>query len=223
LRTLDVTVNAAVCHFYRIQPRYGPDVEIDDTDSVITISDHKAYGTHDNHFLTLGGSEDYDIDESAFNSEDGVVEYLYDESGCEFEPLDDQRIRKHSVKRMKLEDTSQLSQLNTRHGRNMKSGSSNSNSTYRTENVDEFIKLIHSPREEPSTVTIEQCDPMLQKCDHLTGIDPDEMFFRSIVPDVKLLNQRDKGAFKLKVQQMLYDMLYPPKKSEQDTAIQNSP
>jgi hypothetical protein len=105
----------------------------------------------------------------------------------------------------------------------MKSGSSNSNSTFRTENVDEFIKLIHSPCEEPSTVTIEQCDQMLQKCDHLQGIDPDEMFFRSIVPDVKLLNQRDKGAFKLKVQQMLYDMLYTPKKNEQDTAIQSSP
>jgi hypothetical protein len=105
----------------------------------------------------------------------------------------------------------------------MKSGSSNSGSTYRTENVDEFIKLIHSPHEEPSTVTVEQCNHMLQKYDQLAGIDPDEMFFRSIVPDVKLLNQRDKGAFKLKVQQMLHDMLYPPKENEQDTAVQSSP
>lgn len=210
-------------HLKTIQPRYGPDVEIDDTDSIITITDHKAYGTHDNRFLTLGNSEDYDIEETAVNSEDGVVEYLYDESGSEYEPLEDQRLNKQSVKRIKSKDTSQLSQLHTRHGRNMKSGSSNSGSTYRTENVDEFIKLIHSPHEEPSTVTVEQCNHMLQKYDQLAGIDPDEMFFRSIVPDVKLLNQRDKGAFKLKVQQMLHDMLYPPKENEQDTAVQSSP
>lgn len=173
--------------------------------------------------MTLGNSEDYDIEETAVNSEDGTVEYLYDESGSEFEPVEDQRLHKPSVKRLKLEDTSQLSRLNVRHGQTVKSRSSNSQSSYRTENVDEFLKLIHSPHEEPSTVTIEHCDQMLQKYDQLTRVDPDEMFFRSIVPDVKLLNQRDKGAFKLKVQQMLHDMLYAPKENEQDTAVESSP
>lgn len=216
MRTADVISNIVICHFYRIQPRYGPDVEIDDADSVITINDHKAYGTHDNHFMTLSNySEDYELEEGVINPEDGVAEYLYDESGAESEPVEDQRIKNPSVKRMKLEDPMHLSQLNTRHMKDIKSERSNSHSNYRTENVDEFLKLIHSPHKMPTT-------PVVQPYDQLTGVDPDEMFFRSIVPDVKLLNQRDKGAFKLKVQQMLYDMLYPSREDEQDTVTQNN-
>jgi hypothetical protein len=199
-----------------MQPRYGPDIEIDDTDSVITVSDHKAYETHGDHFITLNNySEDYELEEAVINPEDGVAEYLYDERGAESESVEDQRIKNPSVKRMKLEDPVHLSQLNTKHMKDIKSERSNSHSDYRTENVDAFLKLIQSPHKMPNT-------PAVQPYDQLTGIDPDEMFFRSIVPDVKLLNQRDKGAFKLKVQQMLYDMLYTSKEAEQDTVTHNN-
>ncbi|PNF22619.1 hypothetical protein B7P43_G10856 [Cryptotermes secundus] len=204
-------------HIKTIQPRYGPDVDIDDADSVITITDHKAYGTHDNHLMTLSNySEDYELEEGVINPEDGVAEYLYDESGAESEPVEDHRMKNPSVKRIKLEDPVHLSQLNTRHKKDIKSERTNGHSNCRTENVDEFLKLIQSSHKMPST-------PAVQPYDQLIGVDPDEMFFRSIVPDVKLLNQRDKGAFKLRVQQMLYDMLYPSREDEQDTVTQNNP
>lgn len=203
-------------HFHRIQPRYGPDVEIDDTDSVITISDHRAYGTHDNNFMMLNNySEDFELEEAVVNPEDGVAEYLYDESGAESESVEDQTMKKPSMKRTKLKDRSKLLELNTRHEKNIKSRP-NSHSRYRSENVDEFLKLIQSSHKTPSTPTIQQYDQLM-------GADPDEMFFRSIVPDVKLLNQRDKGTFKLRVQQMLHDMLYPPKEDEQETVTENNP
>jgi hypothetical protein len=201
--------------FYRIQPRYGPDVEIDDTDNVITVSDHRAYGTHDNSFMMLDNyNEDFELEEAGVNPEDGVAEYLCDESGGESESVEDQTMKKSNMKRMKLEDRSQLLELNTRHGKNIKSRP-NSHSRYRSENVDEFIKLIQSAHKTQSVPTVQQYDQLM-------GADPDEMFFRSIVPDVKLLNQRDKGTFKLRVQQMLHDMLYPPKEDEEETVTQNT-
>jgi hypothetical protein len=220
MRTLGAASNAAIFHFHRIQPRYGPDIEIDDTDSVITVSDHKAYGTHDNHFMTLSNySEDFELEEAVVNPEDGVAEYLYDESGAESEPMEDQTVNKSGTKRVKLDDPAQLLEHNARHIKNIKSRSNNGPS-YRTENVDEFLKLMHSPVYSAHKAT---STPTGQQYDQLAGADPDEMFFRSIVPDVKLLNQRDKAAFKLKVQQMLHDTLYPSKEDDQHTVTQNSP
>lgn len=160
-------------------------------------------------------SEDFELEEDVVNPEDGVAEYLYDESGAESESVEDQTMKKPIMKRMKLEDRSQLLELNTRLAKNVNSRP-NSHSRHRSENVDEFLKMVQSAHETPSTQAIQQYDQLM-------GADPDEMFFRSIVPDVKLLNQRDKGAFKLRVQQMLHDMLYPPKEDEQETVTHNSP
>ncbi|KAG8227182.1 hypothetical protein J437_LFUL003388, partial [Ladona fulva] len=42
-----------------------------------------------------------------------------------------------------------------------------------------------------------------------THEDSDEQFFRSLLPDVKSLSPRQKGLFKIKVQQLLQEMLYP--------------
>jgi hypothetical protein len=175
-----------------------------------------VYGTHDNSFVTLNNnySDDFELEEAVVNPEDGVAEYLYDESGAESESFEEQAVKEPSMKRIKLEDQSQLLELNTKHAENIKLRP-NSHSRYQSENVDEFLKLIQSAHTTPST-------PTVQHYDQLMGADPDEMFFRSIVPDVKLLNQRDKAAFKLRVQQILHDMLYPPKEDEQETVTQNS-
>lgn len=46
-----------------------------------------------------------------------------------------------------------------------------------------------------------------QTCDCTT--DPDAVFLRSLLEDMKTMNRKNKGLFKIKVQQILQDILYP--------------
>ncbi|XP_069689217.1 uncharacterized protein [Periplaneta americana] len=191
-------------HLKTIQPRFGPDIEIDDTESVITINDQKAYGTHEDQYINVSNySEDFEL-EGVVNSEDGVAEYLYDDTS-DTDIIESESVNNHSAKRVKLEDSSSHS----RHVNSVKSSQSNC----RTQQIEDFLKFIQTPGYSTSKPAN---PPIVQQYDQLAGADADEMFFRSIVPDVKLLNQRDKGTFKLKVQQLLYDMLYPSKDNNHD-------
>ncbi|KAJ9596485.1 hypothetical protein L9F63_012493 [Diploptera punctata] len=176
-------------HLKTIQPRYGPDVEIDDTDSVITINDYKSFTSNGNNYMTYNNlTEEFEMCEGIPNSEDGIAEYLYYESEAESEQGDEHTENKNSLKKIKLDNASQAKPIEFQ-----KSGADSNN---------EYVL--------PSQTCCHHYD-------QLAGADPDEMFFRSIIPDVKLLNQKDKGIFKLKVQQLLHDMIYSSKDEEVKT------
>ena len=155
--------------------------------------------------MTLNNfTEDFEMDEVIANSDDGVAEYLYYESGAESEAGGEIPIKKPSSKKIKLEGTSQIKpeSLSVRVTPEV---------NYQADGEDEYEVQPETccQARKGSSGSATACH-----CDRLAGADADEMFFRSIVPDVKLLNQKDKGIFKLKVQQLLHDMLYSPKEDE---------
>lgn len=186
-------------HLKTIQPRYGPEVEIDDSDSIITINDYKSFTTSENNFMSLNNfTEDFEMDEAIANSEEGVAEYLYYESGAESE-TDDSTVNK-SLKKIKLEAATQVKS----ESRPIRS---RCDVNYQGDDEDEY--------------NAQMCyQEGRHQWDQLAGADADEMFFRSIVPEVKLLNQKDKGIFKLKVHQLLHDMLYSSKEEQSITVTE---
>lgn len=64
---------------------------------------------------------------------------------------------------------------------------------------------IHSIPVAPVTQQI--YSPIQPTCDCST--DPDAIFLKSLLEDMKTMNRKNKGLFKIKVQQVLQDILYP--------------
>lgn len=64
---------------------------------------------------------------------------------------------------------------------------------------------LHSIRVTPVPQPI--YSPVQPTCDCTT--DPDAIFLKSLLEDMKTMNRKNKGLFKIKVQQVLQDILYP--------------
>lgn len=60
---------------------------------------------------------------------------------------------------------------------------------------------------QPQSTPQPNYSPILPSCDCTT--DPDAIFLRSLLEDMKTMSRKNKGLFKIKVQQLLQDILYP--------------
>ncbi|PSN41214.1 hypothetical protein C0J52_04191 [Blattella germanica] len=203
-------------HLKIIQPRYRTEVGIDESEGVVAVNDYKTCSTNSsngNELMSLNNfSEDFESNNALDNSDDVIEEYLYYDSSVESDPSEQQSANKSSLKCIKMEEMAKVKSLG-------KSHKSRNNSNYEIDGGDEYVNDDQTA-EYYQTQEVTNLPTQFHQCDQLAGADADEMFFMSIVPDVKLLSPRDKGIFKIKVQQMLHEMLYSS--NEENSTLENN-